>query len=363
MGVSSDKVSDIGISPALKKRRNKRLTNYWDILYRPGSKDITEKYTWNIDNSNGPRSSICPSVSRLKLSGASFSNCDFDGVFTKLFFADCNFTDCDFASQWKYVKFSGCTFSRCSFTMTSFRNCKFSDCKWDKISVSGSETRLEYTVVSNPIDFIAATYTNLDAEVLKNNNKAISYQLYRHEHTKAKLSRRLFVNSQASSDEGIYYQCVKLYLIQSIDSKKYAVKHQIENGGGGFFKNMILRSKLAVFSLERKIIKISGWVNGWGGSLVRPAALGLSIILLFSIIYNFELNGETIKDVKTFAGSYWKSLIMAADVTFLFGYTKHLNVDTKLSVQFTGIVNAVLGLWWYAIFVPTVINRICRVKV
>lgn len=363
MAAGSENVSDIGVSYTSKKRRNKRSTNYWDILYKPGDKPITEVYSWNIENSNGPRNSICPSASRLKVEGATFSNCDFEGVFAKLVFTDCNFIGCDFAAQWKYVKFNGCSFTDCSFTMTTFRNCKFSGSSWRNISVSGSETRFEYTVITNPIDFIGSTYTNLNDEILKNNNKSSSYQKYRHEHTKAKLSRRLFVNSQAASDESIYYQCVRLYLTQAIESKRFAVKHQLDNGGVGFLKGLYLRSKLAVFSVERKIINASGWVNGWGGSLVRPAFLGVMIVLLFSVIYNLELNWSAVVGGGGFFEHYWQALVMAVDVTFLFGYTKHLQVSTELPVQFTGIINALLGLWWYAIFVPTVINRICRVKV
>lgn len=363
MIAAAENVSDIGNSLNVKKRRNKRLTNYWDVLFKPGCKPIVEVYGWNIESSNGPKNSVCPSVSRLKLDGASFSNCDFDGVFTKLTFTNCNFVGCDFASQWKYVKFNDCKFSKCSFTMTTFRNCKFSDCEWSGISVSGSETRFENTVITNPIEFISATYVNLDPGVLKDNNKVASYQRYRHEHTKAKLARRLFENSQASSDEDIYYECVRLYLTQSINSKKYAVMHQIENGGGGFLRKLYLRSKRVVFSAEKKIINISGWVNGWGGSLVRPASLGLLMVLSFSVVYNMELHWNSVRSVETFFEGYWKSLIMAIDVTFLFGYTKHLNSGDGLLVQFTGIFNALLGLWWYAIFVPTVMNRICRVKV
>lgn len=362
MGVAVENVSDIAARIPGRKRRNKRLTNYWDILYKPGSKPLTEVYGWNVEHNNGPRSSICPSASRLRLEGASFSTCDFDGVFAKIVFSKCNFIDCDFASVWKYVKFNECTFTRCSFTMATFRYCKFSDCEWQEISVSGSETKFEDTVINNPRTFIAATYTNLNSDVLKNNNKVSSYQKYRHEHTKAKLSKRLYDNSQKSSDESIYYDCVRLYLTQCLDSKIYEVKHHIENGGGGFLKTLYLRGKQLVFTAEKKIISLSGWVNGWGGSLMRPAMLGVFLILVFSIIYSAELNPGKIIDASSFFGVYLSSLLMAIDVTLLFGYTKHLRDDSAVTIQWLGILNAVLGLWWYAIFVPTVINRICRVK-
>ncbi|MDH1692593.1 pentapeptide repeat-containing protein [Pseudomonas sp. GD03766] len=360
MSGQTENVAALPLKSTPAKRRNKRTSNYWDVLYKPGGKAITERYDWNIEHNNGPRNSICGGASKLKLVEAKFSNCDFEGGFSKMTFTDCTFKDCDFASTWRYIKFNGCVFESCSFSMSTFSNCKFSGCSWKDISVSGSETKFEWTVIDNPRQFMAATFVNLDENTLKNFNKTPSYQKFRHEHTKSKISKRLYENSKQSSDESIYYECVRLHLTQSLDSKIYAVKHQIESGGGGAIKNAYLKCKSMVFSAEQAIISISGWINGWGGSLVRPAALGVFLILLFAVLYSFFETAAV--DAKSVLHGYPKAVVMAMDITLLFGYTKHISTSTEAVTQFIAIANAVLGLWWYAIFVPTVINRICKVR-
>ena len=54
--------------------------------------------------------------------------------------------------------------------------------------------------------------------------------------------------------------------------------------------------------------------------------------------------------------------VAALEITLLIGYTKYTALDTPLWSQLLFVLNMILGLWWYAIFVPTVVNRVNRVN-
>jgi hypothetical protein len=109
---------------------------------------------------------------------------------------------------------------------------------------------------------------------------------------------------------------------------------------------------MIIFYLEFFLLRISGWVNGWGASVARPAIVGVLIGSAFMILYRYT----------GVANSFKLAAMKAFDVTLLFGYTKHASTGTCFSEQVKYAANAFLGLWWYAIFVPTVINRISRVR-
>lgn len=53
-----------------------------------------------------------------------------------------------------------------------------------------------------------------------------------------------------------------------------------------------------------------------------------------------------------------KSIIQSFDITFLAGYTKYVNARDDYGIQLICLTNMLLGLVWYAISIPTVINKI-----
>ncbi|MEH3675301.1 hypothetical protein POW18_23435, partial [Enterobacter roggenkampii] len=52
------------------------------------------------------------------------------------------------------------------------------------------------------------------------------------------------------------------------------------------------------------------------------------------------------------------SIIKSFDITFLAGYTKHISNTDGLFKQFTILSNMLMGLFWYAVAIPSLINKI-----
>ncbi|WP_333992025.1 pentapeptide repeat-containing protein [Burkholderia cepacia] len=284
-----------------------------------------------------------------------FSNCDFQGNFTTM---DLSFTGCEFIntdlgySNWKNIKFSRCKFIRTSFTLATFEQCQFIDCSWEEIGISGTETKLFDTTISNPWDFVLSAYTNTDKDVLKQHgNTNPAHQTMRLEETKVKLSRAILSSSERNSDDLVYYEAVKTYLTQSLHSRRVRAAYDRDTTKSTATK---LKSiwVIALLDTESTILKLSGSINAWGYSLARPALVGFALICIFALIYFLTGISSTAK----------LAAMTSFDVTLLVGYTKHASEQSTWPAQIVYGVNALLGLWWYAIFVPTVINRISRVR-
>lgn len=358
------------IEPQKKKsslpKRFKRIKSYWDPIFNPKFNGPTNEFDWNSSQKTGVKKSLCTSdklkesMEKLDVRGwtiknFSFVECDFSGNFNSILsFNACDFSLCDMGSTiWRGVKFSNCNFTRCSFTMATFEQCIFHNCTWSEIGISGTETKLFDTIITNPESFISAGYTNLDENELKQYGSATpDYQTLRLEESKVKLARTVLSNNERNAEDIAYYESVKIYLKQSIRakiSKATFEKKQNKN----IIKNSISQT-LGFF--EQIVISLSGLINGWGGNISRAAICGGSVIFIFSLLYTYNILG-------ILPSITWKfALIKSFDITLLIGYTKHAtSAQTWQEQTFYGI-NALLGLWWYAIFVPTVINRICRVR-
>jgi len=348
------------------KQRPKRLRSYWEPIFNPNCKGPTSSFMWDTRKTTGVKQALCSSDMLQKtldtvsargwtVKTYEFRECDFIGFFNPgLAFNNCDFDLCDFGSTtWRGTKFTDCTFSKCSFTLATFEQCQFNNCKWSDSGISGTETKLYDTMIGNPESFISSGFTNLDTNVLsQNGNSSPAYQLMRLEETKMKLARVVLSNNERNADDSVYYESVKVYLLQSLRAKKQQAKFQITSG-----KNKIRNmGSLALCKLEELVIGLSGTLNGWGGNLARAASIGLLLIAIFALIYFILGQSET-------PTATWKlSLIKSLDITLLVGYTKHATSALEWKTQALYGANAIFGLWWYAIFVPTVINRICRVR-
>ncbi|EOC0478879.1 pentapeptide repeat-containing protein [Cronobacter turicensis] len=347
-------------------QRKKRIKNYWEPIYDPFFTGPTNEFDWNTSQKTGIKKSLCKSEAlqssknNLKVRGWTIKNfdfieCDFLGHFTPaLAFNHCTFEKCDMGSStWTGTKFSNCTFKMCSFTMVTFEQCIFNNCVWENTGISGTETKLFDTIIGNPKSFIDSGYTNIDKDILKQNGNATpEYQVLRLEETKVKLARTVLSNNERNSEDAVYYESIKVYLLQSIRAKSAKSLFNIKN------KNKRIKNSLALFfnEFEKGLISVSGTINGWGGNIGRAALFGVLIILIYTFAYSLvSFDG--------FEPLTWKlALIKSLDISLLIGYTKHATNALNWKVQTLYGVNALLGLWWYAIFVPTVINRICRVR-
>lgn len=342
---------------------HKRSKSWWDCLYTGHDLNLT-LHSWDFTNNKGPSQLLFTSsalnqyteereLRRFSCRFINFDNCDFDGEFvgdistSEITFKKCKFSKCDFGgSVWRGVKFSECTFDKCSFTLAEFQDCIFYECQWADITLSGTETKLPNTLISNPGSFIASAYTNLDKSVLNRNNTYPAHQKMRLEGTKAKFSRTLLKNAENHGDEDAYFGALKTYLNQSLKSKIKKSIHELLYGKKQF------KHVLNWFSacLEILLINITGSLNSWGKSIARPTIIGLLLTLIFGLLYGY------------LQSDYKQGMIKSFDITFLIGYTKQsLTVDSA-KMQLLYGVNAFFGLWWYAVLVPTIINRISRVN-
>ncbi len=360
------------VSVKKRKASAKRARHYWEPVYDPSiAESEFSPFDWNTKNNLGPRFLVCSSVAlasavsaekRAVFSNVRFDTCDFEGTFdrSKVIFKKCEFTSCDFGTAvWTNVKFDTCSFNRTSFSTSTFINCTFKDCAWKEIGISTLEMRFQNTVVTNTGAFIAAAYTNTDEAVLQQNNKNANYQRYRLEGTKAKVARHLLQNLEDSGDDDTYYDAVKTYSQQLLAAKAAQYRFHAwnrdmsqERNWKSWARQLYSIVKIPFVDLEIGIVGLSGRVNGWGGKLGRCAAIGLGLVLLFALIYHFSPDFDT-----------WTSAAMASiEITLLVGFTKYSTTTLSQLSQLTYLTNMLLGLWWYTIFVPTLINRLSRTR-
>ncbi len=338
----------------LTKNRRK---NFWEPIFTKEKLEPFTEFNWNFDTVTGIRRQTCSADgleklgSRKVIKNFTFSECDFFGKFSspKLTFKECNFEKCDLGRcTWLDIKFQNCSFNRTSLTQSTFESCQFLDCKWSEIGLSGNETHIKECLITNPGDLIRSGYTNLDLEELEKNNTDPSYQTMRLEQSKLKIARVVLASLERIGDDASYYDAVKTYLnqslIASISKAKLDFKHKKKR-----FVNSI---RFAFLHIERLILNASGSINDWGASIAKPAFFGIGIVIFFGFYYRLFGTKE----------NFLQGFIASFDVTTLVGYTKHASKDCNLFDQLSYIANVLLGLWWYAIFVPTVINRISRVR-
>lgn len=254
-------------------------------------------------------------------------------------------------SKWRDTKFTDCLFDSSSLSTVVFIDCQFNRCEWKKIGMSTTEMHFEDCGISNPSKFISAAYTNLDKNVLQQKNVTPEYQKFRLEGTKAKVARLLLVNLQGKGDDDSFYDAVKAYTTQTLIAK---IAHQRYQAWSNHsikvtIQSLALRTALAS---ELAVLSISGRINGWGGNVGRSLMCGVALVGVFWAIY-------FLADV---APGFVRAGVAALEITLLIGYTKYTALNTPLWSQLLFVLNMILGLWWYAIFVPTVVNRVNRVN-
>jgi hypothetical protein len=108
--------------------------------------------------------------------------------------------------------------------------------------------------------------------------------------------------------------------------------------------------------VEYPLVFSSGALNGWGGKAGRAACAGVAVIGAYALAYYLIACPATDQ-------SWIVALLKAFEITLLVGYTKYASTSAPFPCQLLMASNMLLGLWWYTIFVPTVINRISRVHV
>jgi hypothetical protein len=349
------------VSPSFKRQKN-----YWEPVYAPSvsSKPFIE-FDWNTVNYPSIKKALCkaeklslkiPQYKRYKIESIGFDACDFEGdfSFTKLSFIECRFINCDFSSSiWHEAKFSACHFENTSLSTAKFTDCQLNECTWKDIGISSHEMHISGTRITNPHEFIQSAYTNTDASVLSQFGTSPNYQRYRLEGTKAKVARTLLTSIQDHGDDDAFFDGVKAYITQNLMAKIAGRKYFRQQASSilqwAWMKNAAVEFALR---LELAIVSLSGWINGWGGKLGRALVAGIALVLTFWAFYG--LSG--------LVPGAAQSGLAAIEITLLVGYTKYASLKDCLTTQIAFAMNMVFGLWWYTVFVPTIVNRVSRSK-
>lgn len=171
------------------------------------------------------------------------------------------------------------------------------------------------------------------------------------EGTKATVARALLHSSGNYGDEEVYYSCVKLYQNLSITSRTMEAKYNLSEKPG-WDKSIVNIVNLITLKLEYVIINSVGWLNNWGGSIAKPTLMGIFMIIAYAFIY-------WISSIKP---TFLSALAASIDISLLVGFTKQANNSLTMGNKFIFTLNMIMGLIWYSVFLPTVVNRISRIR-
>jgi hypothetical protein len=316
---------------------------------------------WDFRNDTGPTRQLFLAdhvlkneavLSRLPYKNIRFTECDFAGGFEiRMVFKDCEFKLCDFGlSAWKNAKFTSCIFEKCSFTQATFTKCEFRECEWRQIGLSGNETDLPDSEITNPMAFLEAAYTNTNMELLGQHGKTTSEQKSKFERSRSTVARQIFINASKSGEERAYYEVLHAHIKYSIKARRSEAL--IRAKSSSLFPAIFLYVQALICDLEWLIIRTTGNINSWGASIARPFLLGIVCIVLFALVY-------WVCGIRT---SVLSALMTSLDITLLVGYGKHATLGLPILEEGVFALNMLIGIAWYAVFAATVVNRVSRVR-
>jgi hypothetical protein len=343
---------------SLSRRRN----SYWEPIFDESIREPFKEGLWDFSNQRGPKRLVFrPDESQEKtlvVKSVTFDEVDFEGEFNyRIIFVNCKFKKCDFGSStFERAKFTGCTFIQSTFSLCYMNDCELRECTFDRIGFSGNETILDKTLITNPSSFISGGKPNLDHLP---NGKTAFEQRMRFEVTRSTLARSLMFTLANEGSEANYYDGVKTSTLQDCRAKsatnllgfreawvKPRISVQLR-----LWKS--LTSTLGLFGalLDFAVLMVFGLINSWGSSVARPVFIGLCLILAFACYYSYA------EDMSMKQGSE-----KAAEILLLFGYTKHSILDVSNNNQLVQFSNALVGVLWYVVTIPTIVNKLTRVR-
>ncbi|OBU06767.1 pentapeptide repeat-containing protein [Morganella psychrotolerans] len=400
----------------LLSKRDHRVTNFWDVNYEPDfnidsiellmigdvnkqtNKEIIDKNIY-IGFDEIKKNDERPDVN-MRIENKSFKTCDFSGNNgkKKITFLNCKFEKCYFSfSEFNDVNFTNCNFQCCSFSQAKFYRCFFDDnCRFYNISISGSTTLISQTEI-RASKFFKKIYKPYDEQLDLYKSKGLNRkeEIFRLNRSVLKVSKVMLESNRNCSNDDVFYDSVKNLFIKKLNDKKSSNSYRIEqlrielinkkkdvklkeNKAISFrllclFKIIYLfLFKKTAFFIEGIVMKMFGFINGWGSSLPRVFIFGVLILLIYTIIYMFMDGGQVpvisvygeAKNVEVTSFYYFtNSLLKSFDVTFLAGYTKHITMYDSILKQLTLLTNMLVGLFWYSVLIPTLINKISVNKI
>lgn len=339
--------------------RTRRQKNWWEPIFDPDIEPITEKGSWDFKHNGNPRLQVFEDSGKTEIANnITFEKVDFSGEFkNRIIFVDCKFHFCDFGlSTFLRAKFTNCEFKNTTFAMCTLEDCELRDCTFENISFSGNETILDRTLITNPSQFIKGARAYLGG-IPEGKSKA--YQRLKMYETKSTISRRLL---SALSDEGSeqsFYDGLKTSTISDNKARMAIAAIDIINtlrSPRDRFPRSILKIIWSLFKITASLFDLLilwtfGLLNAWGKSLSRPIIFGGVGVFIFSVVYDGALGIPTTS-----------SIIKSLEIWLLFGYTKYAAVSNLFSTEKIQLANAAAGLVWYAVTIPTIVNKLTRVR-
>jgi hypothetical protein len=343
---------------SLSRRRNL----YWEPIFDKTIEEAFAEGSWDFSNQRGPKRLVFhPEEAQEKtvvVTSVTFDEVDFEGEFNyRIIFKNCTFQKCDFASSaFERAKFTHCNFVQSTFSLCYMNDCELRDCTFDRIGFSGNETILEKTLITNPSSFISGGKPNLENLPA---GKTAFEQTLRFEVTRSTLARSLMSTLANEGSEANYYDGVKTSTLQDCRAKSAT---SLLNFRAAWVTPRIsflrrlwksFQSTLALFGalLDFAALWVFGLINSWGSSVARPISIGFFLILAFAYYYSCA------EEMNMTQGSE-----KAAEILLLFGYTKHSILNVSNDVQLVQFANALVGVLWYVVTIPTIVNKLTRVR-
>lgn len=362
-----------------------RKTCFWESIYDPEidlslykeinirevdnirhNGDHLKNYVINLDDFSN-YSQEKPNTKRITIKNATFENCDLRGnnKGQKITFAGCVFKKVYFGhAELHDINFESCDFDESSFSLAKFINCSFNDhCKFKRVSISGGKTNFENSII-NSGNLLLHSFKYATNEYCNEHGFHKEEQVYRMYLSQVKLARNILNSVSVIGDDDTYYNATKtLFQLRlkereskiNLSARNYKDKAKDEKKikNWSFYLYKKLRSSL--FPVEKFMLNIFGFINGWGSNFLRCIAFGFLICISFSLVY-------LLQGIDSIALLSWsavgKSIIQSLDITFLAGYTKYSTTGTPPFEQFILLINMILGLFWYGVSLPTLINKI-----
>lgn len=346
-----------------RKPRTRRTNNYWEPVYEPNAAQSFPYADWNHVKKHGASHFTLDATdlehdvtSRFfpKFENISFKNSDFFGYFDKIasviVFENCDFDSCDFGlSTWRRAKFTGCTFRRTSLTQCTFIECEFRECSWSEIGLSGNETRLEKTLISNPGDFVNAAYLNLDEAVLSKKGKSRNGQLIKFWESKAVVARQIYNDLKFVGDEDAFYIACKTFITCTSRLKLERILRPGKRKDG--IRRRVDILKLTAAILEIGFVRLIASINNWGESVARPAILLFLCFCTFSLLYWLSADF-----------TFYHAIAASFEITSVAGYTRGATSNPPHPLRVLEWCNLAAAIIIYTTFFSTIVAKVCRVR-
>ncbi|WP_370282677.1 pentapeptide repeat-containing protein [Pseudooceanicola sp.] len=341
----------------------RRSKNHWEPFYDPEDEEAFSIGEWPGDEQSYSRkvfyAKLAPEHTNYMIVDKAFSFCDFDGDFERDFagssitFKRCTFTSCDFRSSiLSKVKFSDCKFCCTSFSQCRLLDCIFSRCTYDSIYASGGGTEIKDTTIDNPEHFVEAITVNV-----KNvpHFVSIRFQTLKINETKSVMARLLLANLRNEGSNESFFEAIKTSSISDCKWKIASAKIEIDRlkEEGKIWAPSMLKQWLYLTGglADEYFLRSAGALNARGSSLSRTMAAGVGFSVAFSLVYFLVFNQ-----------SASEAFTRATEVLLLFGYTNHVDKSVNDIEEGIIFINACVGVFWYLIAAPTLVNKLTRVR-